>query len=204
LTRFGRFQTGPAGLSRETAEAAVKKYQEGVPATARRVQGWATDVHGPPFSDDQAMEIASILHDALASPCWLDVWAANREQDPDMLRGRRVAEALRTLQKDLPLFIETWRGGKAPVSIEVTAALLDFVHQHRPLLDIAPLREKGRAPSMERTLAARVSRTALVLWGDAGTKTAADALAAKALGWVVGYAVPPSDATVSKARRRRT
>lgn len=202
-------------------EAAVAKWLDtDKPSAVALVQQWAHDVKAPPLPDDAAAAIADILRTAIRAAWWRDEMAPVRARDPDVARARRIAEALRTLQDDLPTFIERWRPATPPVPQERTLALLDLVRAHQRLIDVGQPRGRGRVPSMERDLAAHLSGLAGTAWGPTSDKARADAFAAlalawltdrpvpssgaaKARGWFTGCPAPLSDAAVGKARTRR-
>ena len=133
------------------------------------------------------------------------VRTGQRERRGDVQRTRRIVEALRVLQKDLPPFIESLADGLPLVDLASTLALQDLVRQHQPLVDAVKPRGKGQIPSPEGDLKAYLSNRLYEIWNGEAQKTAADAFAVEAMTWLLeDRPAPPSDGAISKVRRRRT
>lgn len=190
-------------IDRDAAEAAVRRAMQTDHATAvALVQVWASDVKGPPVPDAAADAIAADLRCAMSNGWWWDAMTEVREHDPDAERARRIAAALRLLQRDLPPYIEAWRMSTPPVPLELTVALFPVVNSHQRLIDAAQPRGRGRAPSQERDVAAHFSRRVREAWGDSGDQGRADAFAGLAVAWLTGRPAP-SDSAVARGRTRR-
>jgi hypothetical protein len=192
------------GLSMQTAEAAVRKLQDtDLPETVRLVQKWSRDAKA--LSDAEAEPLARLVLDALASPSWRREFDAGRKYDADLARERRVADAIKILQADLPRYIERWRSEDLPVELSRTLALQKLAYDHQPLIDAVPQlheRKPGRAPSPEVEVRNALAERYLALTG--ARKKAVDAFAARAMDWILDRPVGASEAAIGRARRRQT
>jgi hypothetical protein len=176
-----------------------------LPATIKLVQSWCQEAKAPILSDDDAGTMARDVNYALLFEAqWRDEYKAARDENVSTQRMRRIAEAMATLQADLPKLIEDSRGFKPDADLSVTENLLEMVSRHQAIIDAYPRRKKGRDPSLEKNLTTNLAKKVLHLWGEAATKPAGDAFAAVALTWLTGRPVPTSDEATRKARERRT
>ena len=176
-----------------------------LPATIELVQSWCVKAKAPMLSDDNAATIARGVNDALLLELlWRDEYKAARADNLSTQRMQRIAEALATLQADLPELIEDLRRGNPRGDFSETENLLKMVSRHQGIIDAYPRRKKGRGRSHEKNLAANLAEKVRNFWGEAATKKAVDAFAADALTWLIGRPVPTSEEAVRKARERRT
>ncbi len=173
------------------------------PATVELIQSWARAAHGPPLSDEQATALARDVNYALLfSQEWRDENRAGRENNPSLIRLRRVADALRTLKANLPGVIAESRRGSRSGDVSATESLLDLVDRHSKIIEYCPPRGRGRAISLEKNLSTNLARKVGLAWEGVATTASADAFASIALSWLTGRPVK-SDEPVRKARERR-
>lgn len=198
------------GVSQSDAKTVTPEYDgpfinQRVPATTNLVKSWCQKAKAPILSDDDADAMARDVNYALLFDAqWRDEYKAARDENVSTKRMRRIAEAMATLQADLPKLIEDLRRAKPDADLSVTENLLEVVSRHQAIIDAYPRRKKGRGLSLEKNLTTNLAKKVLRLWGEAATKPAGDAFAAVALTWLTGRPVSTSDEATRKARERRT
>jgi hypothetical protein len=176
-----------------------------LPATIELVQSWCRKVKAPILTDDDAAAMArEVNHALLLEAEWRDESKAARDEELSTQRMRRIADAMATLQADLPKLIEDSRRFNPDADLSPTENLLEVLSRHQAIIDADPRRKKGRCQSLEKNLTTNLAKKVLHLWGQAATKRAGDAFAAVALTWLTGRLVPTSDEATRKARERRT
>ena len=144
------------------------------------------------LSDDNAATIARGVNDALLLELlWRDEYKAARADNLSTQRMQQIAEALATLQADLPELIEDSRRGNPRGDFSETENLLKMVSRHQGIIDAYPRRKKGRGRSHEKMFAANLAEKVRNFWGEAATKKAVDAFAADALTWLIGRPCRP-------------
>jgi hypothetical protein len=168
--------------------------------TIRDVQNWCCAASMLILSDIAAAELARELNHAAFLPSeWSPEFADSRKTNPSMNRIRRIASALATLRDDLPGLLND--SGAISADVSLTEALLDLVQKHGPVIDkYRPA--QGRPEDLTVKVTANIGKLLRKVCDSPGVAAKAhDAFVACAMAWLLPN--PPSDATISRNRRRQ-
>ena len=175
------------------------------PATVELVQRLSKRAGGPVLSQRHATAIAGAINQALRLlKHWQDEYVTALNDSLSFQRNRRIADAIATLQLELPASLEDLRRDRPDLDLSTVEDLLVLARKNQFIVDNYPHRIRGRPTSLEKSLAVGMSKKIQEIWGTGTPKTAADAFAAMAIDWLTGRSVPQSDQAITRARSRRT
>lgn len=149
-----------------TADALFETTVNGVPVlTVGDVQGWFEKYNCSAPADLVGTFAGMLNHCAFLNSAWKNATelGAKRRNNASLKRIARIAEALHTLQADLPVIIEEAKAVSAGAP-DATIALLESVRLFTPALEKFRPRGRGRQPELWRNIARNLGPTVLQIF----------------------------------------